>query len=40
METPAEVDTMTHLSEDGQPMRWAVLADRQAICRSDDTTAP
>jgi phage/plasmid-like protein (TIGR03299 family) len=37
METPAELETMSHLSDEGQPMRWAVLADRQAISRSDDT---
>jgi phage/plasmid-like protein (TIGR03299 family) len=36
METPAELDTMSHLSVDGQPMRWAALEDRQAIARSDD----
>ena len=37
METPAELETMSHLSEDGQPMRWVVLEDRQAIARSDDS---
>ena len=37
VETPAQLETMTHLSEDGQPLRWAVLGDRQAIARSDDT---
>ncbi|MDP9466146.1 MAG: hypothetical protein M3P31_02725 [Actinomycetota bacterium] len=30
--------SMTHLSEDGQPRRWTVVPDRQAICRSDDDT--
>ena len=37
VETPATVTTMTHLNPDGYPMRWAIVADRQAICRSDDT---
>ena len=27
---------MTHLTDDGYPARWVVLADRQAIARSDD----
>lgn len=38
VETPADIMTMTHLDQEGRPVRWAVLADRQAICRSDDTT--
>src|SRR6476619_7209863 len=36
IETPADLETMSHLSDDGKPTRWAVLADRQAISRSDD----
>lgn len=36
VETPATPGTMTHINDDGYPMRWAVVADRQAICRSDD----
>jgi phage/plasmid-like protein (TIGR03299 family) len=35
-EVEADPQTMTHLSEDGQPKRWLVVPDRQAICRSDD----
>jgi phage/plasmid-like protein (TIGR03299 family) len=38
VELPATFDTMTHLSDDGQPLRWAVQLDRQAIAR-DDTDA-
>lgn len=38
VETPATVEAMTHLSEDGKPLRWSLIEDRQAICRSDDTT--
>ncbi len=37
VEVPSGPESMTHLSENRQPTRWAVLADRQAICRSDDT---
>ena len=29
---------MTHIDNDGTPVRWTVIEDRQAICRSDDTT--
>jgi len=29
---------MSHLGEEGTPARWTVVPDRQAICRSDDTT--
>jgi phage/plasmid-like protein (TIGR03299 family) len=36
VEVDADLQTMTHLSEDGSPMRWAVVPDGQAICRSDD----
>lgn len=36
VEVPADIATMTHLSEDGHPMRWVHLQDKQAISRSDD----
>lgn len=36
VEVEADLQTMTHLSEGGQPQRWEVVPDRQAICRSDD----
>ncbi len=29
---------MTHLTAHGIPARWAVVDDKQAICRSDDQT--
>ena len=32
---PADLSTMTHVDDRGDPMRWTVVADRQAICRSD-----
>lgn len=35
VELPADIATMTHLSGDGTPMRWAHLQDKQAICRDD-----
>ena len=35
VETPTGLDGMTHRSENGLPARWAVIPDRQAICRSD-----
>jgi phage/plasmid-like protein (TIGR03299 family) len=35
VEVPADIMSLTHLGADGQPMRWAPLADRQAITRSD-----
>ncbi len=38
VELEADRASMTHLSKDGQPRLWAVVADRQAICRSDDDT--
>lgn len=38
VELPAEAATMTHLAEDGTPMRWQVVEDRQAICRDDQDT--
>jgi hypothetical protein len=37
-EVEADLQSMTHLSEEGQPRRWLVVPDRQAICRSDDDT--
>jgi len=37
VELPAAVVDATHW-ESGWPRRWAVLPDRQAICRSDDHT--
>jgi len=36
VEVPADPATMTHLSDDGTQVRWVPVADRQAICRSDD----
>ena len=38
VELPADISTMTHLSEVGTPMRWSVVEDRQAICRDDNQT--
>ena len=38
LEVTADRATMTHLSQEGQPMLWVPVTDRQAICRSDDTT--
>lgn len=35
VEVPADFDTMTHISADGHPVRWAVIEGRQAITRSD-----
>lgn len=35
VEAPSSVEEMTHLSDEGSPVRWNVVADRQAICRSD-----
>lgn len=37
VETPTTIPTMTHLNPAGYPMRWAIVDDRQAICRSNDT---
>lgn len=34
-EAPADLDTMTHLSPDGTPVRWLPIPNRQAIARSD-----
>lgn len=38
VEFPADVDTMTHLNDAGEPVRWVVQEDRQAIARSDRDT--
>ncbi len=38
VEVPADRQSMTHQGEDGTPVRWAPVTDRQAICRSDDST--
>jgi phage/plasmid-like protein (TIGR03299 family) len=38
VEVPANDETMTHLDETGLPARWTAIDDRQAICRSDETT--
>jgi len=38
VEVPADPQSMTHQGEDGTPVRWAPVTDRQAICRSDDST--
>jgi len=38
VEVEADRASITHLSKDGQPRSWAVVADRQAICRSDNDT--
>ncbi|MHB1064472.1 MAG: DUF932 domain-containing protein [Georgenia sp.] len=35
LERPATPHTMTHLGEDGAPMRWERVRDRQAVVRSD-----
>lgn len=35
VEVPASLDDMTHLSDDGAPMRWQVIDGKQAITRSD-----
>jgi phage/plasmid-like protein (TIGR03299 family) len=36
VEQVADLETMTHLNEYGVPSRWEPVADRQAICRSDN----
>jgi phage/plasmid-like protein (TIGR03299 family) len=36
MEIPADLETMTHLSDEGAPMRWALQEDLQGIARSDN----
>src|SRR3954451_87524 len=35
VEVPADLSTMPHVDDQGEPMRWSPVADRQAICRSD-----
>ena len=35
MEVPADLDSMTHLTADGMPARWAVQEGVQAIARND-----
>lgn len=36
VEVPADRETMTHLGENGEPLRWSVMEERQAITRSDN----
>jgi len=36
VELPADITTVTHLDSNGTPMRWAQIADKQAICRDDN----
>jgi phage/plasmid-like protein (TIGR03299 family) len=36
VEVSADMTIMTHLGDDGEPVRWAPVEGRQAICRSDD----
>jgi phage/plasmid-like protein (TIGR03299 family) len=38
VEVPATIDTMTHFGDQGEPLRWAVQSDRQAVAASDDHT--
>ncbi len=38
VEVEADMASMTHRSEYGQPQLWAVVPEKQAICRSDDDT--
>ena len=35
VEVTADIATMTHLDDEGVPMRWQVIEDKQAICRDD-----
>ena len=35
VELPADVETATHLDDEGRPVRWVAQGDRQAITRSD-----
>ena len=35
VELPADLESMTHLDDEGKPVRWAAVEDRQGICRSD-----
>jgi phage/plasmid-like protein (TIGR03299 family) len=36
VEISADMQSMTHLAEDGTPAQWIAVNDKQAICRSDD----
>lgn len=36
VELPCGIDEMTHIGEDGRPMRWVVQDDRQAMARDDN----
>jgi phage/plasmid-like protein (TIGR03299 family) len=36
MEIPSDLADMTHLDDDGRPMRWEIQPDLQAIARSDN----
>ena len=36
VETPASIETMTHINTQGEPARWETVPERQAICRSDN----
>jgi phage/plasmid-like protein (TIGR03299 family) len=38
VEIGTDVHSMTHLAADGTPARWVEVPERQAICRSDDTS--
>jgi hypothetical protein len=31
VEVPADLSTLTHVDDPGDPMRWSVIEDRQAI---------
>jgi phage/plasmid-like protein (TIGR03299 family) len=35
VEVPTDATTMTQIDDEGVPMHWSVIEDRQAICRSD-----
>ena len=35
VEIPATIETMDHIGEDGQPMRYEMQGDRQAVARAD-----
>lgn len=36
VDVPADLETMDHLNEYDVPAKWVTLADKQAICRSDN----
>lgn len=38
VEVPATLDTMTHLAEDGSPMRWAIQDDKRGMHRNNSDT--